>query len=103
MTGRLGRLEPILQDVRRRLIERRTRLPLAALRRAARAEPTRRRRFMEALRGDRLAIIAECKRRSPASGPLRLGEELSERAAAYARGGAAAVSVLTEQDHFLGN
>jgi indole-3-glycerol phosphate synthase len=49
-------------------------------------------------------VIAELKLRSPAAGPL--GDERQDwlgRVAAYARGGAAAVSVLTEPSRFDGS
>jgi len=49
-------------------------------------------------------VIAELKLRSPAAGPL--GDESQDwlgRVAAYARGGAAAVSVLTEPSRFDGS
>jgi indole-3-glycerol phosphate synthase len=48
-------------------------------------------------------VIAELKLRSPAAG--RLGDEREDwlgRVAAYARGGAAAVSILTEPSRFDG-
>lgn len=51
-------------------------------------------------------LIAEIKQRSPAEGALggpAGGLTLSERARAYARGGAAAVSVLTEPERFEGS
>jgi indole-3-glycerol phosphate synthase len=49
-------------------------------------------------------LIAEIKKRSPAEGELD-GSLVSpaEQAAAYARGGAAALSVLTEPDQFRGS
>ncbi len=48
-------------------------------------------------------IIAELKLRSPAAGALRTaGENVPQRVSAYARGGAAAVSVLTEPSRFDG-
>jgi indole-3-glycerol phosphate synthase len=48
-------------------------------------------------------LIAELKLRSPAQGQLRgPGEDLAARARAYAAGGAAAVSVLTEPERFDG-
>lgn len=48
-------------------------------------------------------IIAEYKRHSPALGPLGRGDDrLAPRISAYARGGAAAVSVLTEPTQFRG-
>lgn len=48
-------------------------------------------------------LIAELKLRSPAAGQLRSsGEDVAERVVAYARAGAAAVSVLTEPSRFDG-
>jgi indole-3-glycerol phosphate synthase len=48
-------------------------------------------------------VIAEYKRQSPALGPLVSGDDrLAPRVTAYSRGGAAAVSVLTEPAHFRG-
>ena len=49
-------------------------------------------------------LIAEVKLRSPAAGPLGAGDEdLAARVIAYARAGAAAVSVLTEPSRFDGS
>ena len=49
-------------------------------------------------------VIAELKLRSPAAGVLRdASEDWVGRIAAYARGGAIAVSVLTEPSHFDGS
>ena len=48
-------------------------------------------------------LIAEIKNRSPAEGQLALdGERRADRALVYAEGGAAAISVLTEPNHFDG-
>jgi indole-3-glycerol phosphate synthase len=48
-------------------------------------------------------VIAECKRRSPSRGILRRDYDPSAHAAAYARAGAAAISVLTEPTFFDGS
>ncbi len=59
--------------------------------------------FAEALRCQSVAVIAEVKRRSPSKGDLNAGLSAGPRAAAYARGGAAAISVLTEPTRFGGS
>ena len=56
-----------------------------------------------ALRNDRVAVVAEVKRRSPSAGVIREDLEPGERAALYASHGAAAISVLTEGPHFGGS
>ena len=101
------RLDPILEAVREAAAARRRGTSLEELRRAVRAEPARRARFVDALRGaaraDGLALIAECKRRSPSAGALAEEGSLEGRAHAYAGGGAAALSILTEERHFDGH
>ncbi len=55
-----------------------------------------------ALRGERVAVIAELKRRSPSKGDINHALAAVERALAYAAGGASALSILTEPAHFGG-
>ena len=53
-------------------------------------------------RPGRVNVIAECKRRSPSRGVLRADYHPVSLARAYAEGGAAAISVLTEPPFFDG-
>lgn len=54
-------------------------------------------------RRDRVNVIAECKRRSPSRGVLVADYDPAALAEQYTRGGAAAISVLTESTFFDGS
>lgn len=95
-------LEGLLASTRARVEEGKAKVSAAALeQRIAAAAPPR--GLAQALSGDGMAIIAEIKRRSPARGPLNLDLNAGDLARSYARGGAAAISVLTEPTSFRGS
>src|SRR5204862_5140890 len=91
-----------------RIVEVRSeREPLAQLRarvgRLADGDRRPRASFAAALRrGDRLNVIAECKRRSPSKGVLCAEYDPVAIARGYADAGAAAISILTEPTFFDG-
>ena len=89
----------------RRIVEvRAERTPLKDIDRMAAAVEPRRGAFRAALeRQSRFNVIAECKRRSPSRGVLRKDYDPAAIAAGYERGGAAAISVLTEPTFFDGS
>src|SRR5439155_11062652 len=62
-------------------------------------------RFLQALESDsrRLNIIAEFKRRSPSAGIIPSDLSATEVARCYERGGACAISVLTDEEYFGGS
>src|SRR5664280_2368668 len=61
------------------------------------------RNFAKAIRSQGITIIAEVKKASPSKGIIAPDFHPADQALAYERGGAAAISVLTEQDFFLGS
>ncbi|MEP7038988.1 MAG: indole-3-glycerol phosphate synthase TrpC [Acidobacteriota bacterium] len=61
-------------------------------------------RLREALKNiDKINIIAEIKRASPSKGVINDKVDVAETARIYERGGACAISVLTEEDKFQGS
>jgi indole-3-glycerol phosphate synthase len=93
-------LERILESTRADVERRRQQVPEAQLRPSG---SRARHAFRDALSAPGISIIAEHKRRSPSAGDIRPGSSVAELVAAYERGGAAAVSVLTEERNFDGS
>lgn len=95
-------LDDIVAGVREDLAGRVASRPLSELRARLTDAPTPR-DPLPALSGDGVGVIAEVKRRSPSKGHLADIADPAELAGAYAAGGAAAISVLTEQRRFGGS
>jgi indole-3-glycerol phosphate synthase len=99
----LGR---ILQSTREELERRKRELPKQELEYQAFASggagETGPRRFAATLQEPGIGVIAEFKRRSPSAGTLHHAPDLHGLVRAYERGGASALSVLTEGRHFDG-
>jgi indole-3-glycerol phosphate synthase len=51
----------------------------------------------------KVALIAELKQASPSVGVIKKEEDIAGRIRAYVRGGAAALSILTEENYFQGS
>ena len=96
-------LGEIVARTRARVHERRRELPLDRILSTA-PTPGGRRDFSAALsRTDRINVIAEFKRKSPSRGVIRTDLHPVRVAQAYEIAGAAAVSVLTEEEYFAGS
>jgi indole-3-glycerol phosphate synthase len=95
-------LQAIVAATVTRVAARRAAVPPASLeaRTSVQGAP---RGFRNALAAPGLHVIAECKRRSPSRGVLREDYVPASIAAGYERGGAAAISVLTEPTFFDGD
>jgi indole-3-glycerol phosphate synthase len=59
--------------------------------------------FLATFHGSGIHVIAEIKRASPSKGILNKDLDVAVMARSYEEGGACAISVLTEEDHFLGS
>ena len=97
-SGTLGR---IVQETEAR-VEGLRRLATGIAEGARAAKPPRF-SLARALRRDQVAVIAEVKRKSPSKGVINADISAVDQARAYVLGGAAAISVLTEPNHFSGS
>ena len=95
-------LEQIVEATRDSVRRRQKEVPLRDLEQRLSARD-KDRPFSEALTGPGVSVIAEHKRRSPSAGEIRAGASVTEIVQAYERGGAAALSILTEPQFFGGS
>jgi len=99
-------LEKICAVKRTAVAKRKQQTPLIEVERLAKAAaPTRGFATALAAKADRgqYALIAEIKKASPSAGLIRADFAPAALARAYQNGGAACLSVLTEEDHFQGS
>ena len=95
-------LDEILHGVREDLAAREAAVPMDELKEIAARKPPAL-DAIAALKKPGVSVIAEVKRRSPSKGELAPIEDPAALASAYADGGAAVVSVLTEGRRFGGS
>ena len=95
-------LDDIVAATRAAVAERKENVPLDDIIRAAEARPPPL-DFAGAIAGDGVSVIAEVKKASPSRGVIKADFDPVAIAGAYARGGAAAISVLTEERYFQGS
>lgn len=91
-------LSEIIAKKRQRVIAAQEAVPFPKVRHRAKPHALK-----DALRAEGINIIAEFKRRSPSKGTIREDADLTQIVRSYESGGAAAISVLTEEDYFDGS
>ena len=102
----MNKLAEIIETKRRRVAAEKLHVPFFALKIAARKRRNTAvaHSLHTALSTDgRTNIIAEFKRRSPSKGAIRSDADAASIASKYESGGAAAISILTEEDYFAGS
>jgi indole-3-glycerol phosphate synthase len=99
----MNALERIVATTREEVRRRQRDTPVSELARLAAERSREPRPFAAALARPGLSVIAEHKRRSPSAGVIREGVALEDVVEAYERGGAAALSILTEGPSFHGS
>ena len=95
-------LDELVAGKREALVERMAAVPPSSIEQQARNRPTAI-ALGPALRGPNIGLIAEIKKASPAAGLLEATFHPVDRAQNYVSGGAAAISILTEERRFLGD
>ncbi len=95
-------LDRIVAETREELARRKRQRPLPARAHTQATVGAGGRGFHDALARAGIGVIAEFKRRSPSAGALHERPDVAEIVAGYERGGAVAVSILTEGPNFGG-
>lgn len=99
-------LDEILAHKRDEIVQRKRKVSEAGFREMAHENPSPgglRDALLSAIEQDRPAVIAELKRASPSRGVIREDFDPTAIAGSYQRGGAAALSVLTDARYFKGS
>ncbi|UCG81071.1 MAG: indole-3-glycerol phosphate synthase TrpC [Desulfobacterales bacterium] len=95
-------LDDIVAQKRRTVGELKRTQSLSDMERAAASAPLPRDFFRALQDGEKPAIIAEIKKASPSAGEIRPDLDVAAIVESYEKGGAAAISVITEENFFLG-
>jgi indole-3-glycerol phosphate synthase len=95
-------LDDILADKIPEIENRKRKTPLEKIKKLAKEQPAAL-DFAVALKSGRIRIIAEVKKASPSKGIIRADFNPVDIALTYARNGAAAISVLTDEKYFMGS
>ena len=97
-------LDKIIEKKRERVEALKIAVPIETIVQAARERVRPKKSFLEAISSaNKINIIAEFKRASPSKGTINGTGRPDEMAQMYEAGGAAAISVLTEEDFFAGS
>jgi len=98
-------LTQIINNTQLTIKKRQSEIPLAVMREMANKATARKQphSFYKALNTGKVEIIAEVKKASPSKGIICNDFDHLKIAHEYTQGGAAAISVLTEEKYFLGN
>ena len=96
-------LEKIVANTKVGLIQKKTELPLKQIKRSLEDLDLPRGRFKDNISNKDEAIIAEIKKASPSAGVIEEEFDPVKKAVEYEAFGASALSILTEEDFFMGS
>lgn len=101
----IDRLQEILSNTRQTVESAKKQTPLAAMKELAKQHACRGFRWslLQKIESEGLAVIAELKKASPSKGEIRGSFPVGRLASQLREGGAAALSVLTDEKYFQGS